>query len=102
MGESRTGSTGSGVTYSGVTFPEIIPTFQNYTNTIYSGDTLTCITSPCRVNFTLDPIFSGSYSSRDYSCETHYGTGLYDSCNPPQLYPVGTGSIVIILTHKSS
>lgn len=85
-----------------VTFPDIILTYQNYTNTTQSGDILNCTTSPCRVNFTLDPIFTGSFSSRDYTCEIRYGTGVYDSCNPPQLYPIGTGSIVIALTHKNS
>ncbi|MBC7503738.1 lamin tail domain-containing protein [Candidatus Gracilibacteria bacterium] len=88
--------------FTGVTFPEIIPTFQNYTNITHSGNILTCTTSPCRVNFTLDPIFTGSYLSRNYICEIRYGTGVYDSCNPPQLYLVGTGGIDISLTHKGS
>jgi hypothetical protein len=85
-----TTSSSSGFTSSGVTFPDIIPTFQNYTNTNNSGDTLTCVTSPCRVNFTLDPIFTGSLLAKNYTCQITYGTGVYDSCNPPQLYPIGT------------
>ncbi len=85
-----------------VTFPEIILTFQNYTNMTHSGDILTCVTSPCRVNFTLDPIFTGSFVYKNYTCEIHYGTGVYNSCNPPQLYPIGTDSIEIILTHRAS
>ncbi len=54
------------------------------------------------MNFTLDPIFTGSFLVKNYTCEIHYGTGVYDSCNPPQLYPIGTGSIEIVLTHKVS
>jgi hypothetical protein len=54
------------------------------------------------VNFTLDPIFTGSFLAKNYTCEIHYGTGVYDSCNPPQLYPIGTGAIEIIVTHKTS
>lgn len=89
-------------TRSGVIFPEIVPTYQNYTNTSHSGDTLTCVTSPCRVNFTLDPIFTGGLLAKSYTCVINYGTGQYDSCNPPQLYLIGTGSIEIILTHRAS
>ena len=109
-GITSTGTTDSDTTNSGilqqsytwVTFPQIIPTFQNHTNTTHSGDTLTCVTSPCRVNFTLDPIFTGSFAYKNYTCEIHYGTGVYTSCNPPQLYPIGTDSIEIILTHRAS
>lgn len=86
---------------SGVTFPDIIPVFQNYTNTTNSWDTLTCTTSPCRVNFTLDPIFTGAYSSHDYTCEIHYGTGVYN-CNPPHLYVIGSGSILIEIIHRAT
>ena len=85
-----------------VIFPQIIPTWQNYTNTSHSGDTLTCVTSPCRVNFTLDPIFTGWLLAKSYTCEIRYGTGLYTSCNPPQLYPIGTDSIEITVTHRAS
>lgn len=98
-GVTNTGTTSSS---SGITFPEIVPTFQNYTNTTQSGDILTCTTSPCRVNFTLDPIFTGSFLAKNYSCEIRYGTLVYDSCNPAQLYPIGTGSIEIVLTHRAS
>jgi hypothetical protein len=31
-----------------------------------------------------------------------YGAEKYVSCNPGQIYPVGTGSIEITLTHKAS
>lgn len=85
-----------------VTFPDIIPIFQNYTNTTFSGNIFTCTMSPCRVNFTLEPIFTGSFLERNYSCQISYGTENYETCNPPQLYLVGTGSIEVSLTHKSS
>jgi hypothetical protein len=102
--QGGTGTTNTGATSSssGIIFPEIIPTFQNYTNTTHSGDTLTCMTSPCRVNFTLDPIFTWALLAKNYTCEIRYGTGVYDSCNPPQLYPIGTGSIEITITHRAS
>jgi hypothetical protein len=51
----ETGSTEMGE----VIFPEIIPTFQNYTNTTMSGSEFLCTTTPCRLNFTLEPIFTG-------------------------------------------
>ncbi len=98
---SISGSWNTSTTNSGVTFPDIIPVFQNYTNTTNSWDTLSCTTNPCRVNFTLDPIFTGAYRSHDYACEIHYGTGMYD-CNPPQLYMIGTGSILIEIIHRST
>lgn len=101
---SENESSGTGNTefaHSGITFPDIIPIFQNYTNTTLSWDTFTCTTSPCRLNFTLDPIFNGSYIAKDYICKVLYGTGIYD-CNPPQLYLIGTGTIEIRLIHKSS
>ena len=99
--ESNTWSSQTGEIQTEIQFPEIIPTFQNYTNTTFSGNTLTCTTSPCRLNFTLDPIFTGSFQAKDYTCEVFYGTGKYD-CNPSQLYPIGTGSIKVDIIHKSS
>ncbi|MDD2693372.1 MAG: lamin tail domain-containing protein [Candidatus Gracilibacteria bacterium] len=85
-----------------IPFPDIIPTFQNYTNATFSGNLLTCTTSPCRVNFTLEPIFTGSFIEKDYTCQISYGTENYDTCNPPQLYLTGTGNIDVQLTHKNS
>ena len=96
-----TGAIYPGTTDTWVIFPDIVPTWQNYTNTTHSWDTLTCITSSCRVNFTLDPIFTGSIIARDFICQIGYGNGVYD-CNPPQLYLIGTGAIEIVLTHRSS
>lgn len=54
------------------------------------------------MNFTLEPIFTGSWLEKDYMCQISYGTGQYDTCNPPQLYLIGTGSIEVSLVHKSS
>ncbi len=85
-----------------IAFPEIILTVQNYTNTTNSWNFITCTTSPCRINFTLDPIFTDVYIAREYTCEIQYGTWVYASCNPPQLYPIWTWSIDITLTHKNS
>lgn len=110
-----TGGTNSGniippLTSTGVTntwdsleaaFPIIIPTWQNYTNATLSGDILTCTTLPCRANLTLEPIFTGSFLAKNYTCEIRYATGVYD-CNPPQLYLSGGESITIKLIHKTS
>lgn len=85
-----------------VAFPELIPTFQNYTNTTNSWDLLTCTTMPCRVNFTLEPIFTGTFLEKDFSCQITFGTGVYNTCNPPQLYPTSSGSIEILLTDKAT
>ncbi len=91
----------TGASQPEITFPDISPTFQNYTNTTHSWDILICTTSPCRLNFTLEPIFTGAYIAKEYTCEVLYGTGRYD-CNPPQLYLIGTGSVEIRLIHKST
>lgn len=110
LNTAQTGSTASGSTesmswvmFSGsmIEFPDIIPIFQNYTNTTLSGDTLTCTISPCRLNLTLEPIFTGGFISKNYICEVRYGTEVYD-CNPPQLYLSGTNRIEILLIHKKS
>lgn len=55
-------------------FPEIIPTFQNYTNTTFSGDTFTCHITPCRLNLTLEPLFSPPFLLKDFSCQILYGS----------------------------
>lgn len=81
-------------------FPEIIPIFQNYTNTIFTGsNTLICNTSPCRVNMNFDNIFTGAFASKNYTCEITYQDQLYD-CNPPQWYLVGSGNISIKIIEK--
>lgn len=100
--ESNSWSSHSWEIQSEIQFPEIIPTFQSYTNTTFSGNILSCTTSPCRLNFTLDPIFTGSFESKDYTCQIQYGTGIYNTCNPSQLYLIGTGSIGITITNKLS
>ena len=50
----QTGATNTGE----IAFPEIIPAFQNYTNTTQSGEYIICTTTPCRLNFTLESIFT--------------------------------------------
>lgn len=87
---------------TGIVFPEIVLTLQNYTNTTLSGDTITCTTSPCRMNFTLEPIFTGGFLERDYTCSVRLAGDIYESCNPPQLYPLSSGSLDITLIHKAS
>lgn len=96
--ESEQAKTDSGI----VVFPEIIPTFQNYTNTTDSWDVLICTMVPCRLNFTLEPIFTWWFLQKDFSCQVSFGTGIYDTCNPPQLYPTASGAILLILTHKAT
>ncbi|NRH21280.1 lamin tail domain-containing protein [Candidatus Gracilibacteria bacterium] len=98
----NTGYTQTGEIQSEIQFPEIIPTFQSYTNATFTGNILTCTTGPCRLNFTLEPIFTGSFQSKDYTCKIEYGTGIYNTCNPSQLYLIGTGSIQVSITNKTS
>lgn len=94
--------TQTGEIQSEIQFPEIIPTFQSYTNATFTGNILTCTTGPCRLNFTLEPIFTGSFQSKDYTCKIEYWTGIYNTCNPSQLYLIGTGSIQVSITNKTS
>ncbi len=109
-GSSHTGwvvrsmvNTGSqALPHSHIPFPESTLTFQNYTNTSHSGDMIMCSTTPCRLNFTLDPIFTGSFLAREYQCEVRYGTGIFHTCNPPQLYLSGTWDIDITIIHVVS
>lgn len=57
---------------------------------------------PCRVNFTLEPIFTGTFLEKDFTCQITLGTGVYDTCNPPQLYLTSTGSIEMLLMDKAT
>lgn len=97
-----TNSTWSTISSGSATIPEIIPTFQNYTNTTNSGDILTCTTMPCRVNFTLEPIFTGTFLEKDFTCQITFWTWVYNTCNPPQLYPISPGDIDILITDKAT
>ncbi len=101
---TNTGNTNSWNTDSWVNipFPEMQFTFQNYTNTTLSGNIFTCNMSPCRLNFTLEPIFTGGFLEKDYICRIEYAWNIYETCNPPQIYPTASFTgIVIQITWKS-
>jgi hypothetical protein len=83
-------------------FPQLELSFQNYTNTIFSWEVFTCSNSPCRVNFTLEPIFTWGFLEKDYICKIEYAGNIYETCNPPQLYPIPSFTgIVVQITRKS-
>lgn len=94
--------TNSWITNQTILFPDIAPIFQSYTNTSFSWDIFICTTSPCRLNMTFESIFTGSFLSKNYLCNFQYGTGTYDTCNPPQIYLTGTWEIIFTLTEKIS
>ena len=84
-------------------FPEIIPLFQNPTNATLSGNIFLCQNNngDCRVNLTLDPIFTGAYLSRDYLCEVSTGSIVLSTCNPNTLSFRSDGKIEIALREQS-
>ena len=76
-------------------FPEIISTIQHPTNAVFSGGNWYCATGQiCRINITFDPIFTGSYLSKNFSCEIITETGSLPTCNPNTFY-FSTGSTVV-------
>jgi hypothetical protein len=87
-----------------ILFPEIIPTIQSPTNASFSWDIFTCTSSDCRINITLEPIFSSGFAMRDYSCS--FGTGDFfipdSDCNPNTLYFSSSGSLRIELRNKKN
>ncbi len=103
--ESGTGIVGSGniSLWSGVfLFPEIIPILQSPTNASLSGSVFLCVGSnlPCRINLTLETLFTGWLLIRDYICEVGTGTLSLIDCNPNTLYFVSSGSVMIRLREK--
>ena len=103
--ETGTGMVGSGMIalWSGTfLFPEIIPILQSPTNASLSGNTFICIGSnlPCRINLTLEPIFTGWLLMRDYICEVGTGTTVLIDCNPNTLHFTSSGILMIRLREK--
>lgn len=94
--------TGSEV-YSGtIRFPQIALAFQRYTDMTASGEILFCREVSCRLNVTLESIFSSDFPARDYQCQIFFSGTLLETCNPPQLTFSGSDIFTIILTHRSS
>lgn len=101
----NTWTTSTGITYienTGIIFPSIIPTLQSPTNATFSGDIFFCISSDCRINLTLEPIFSSGFAMKDFSC--YFGTGVFMTfdadCNPNTLYLSSSGNLNIELVSK--
>ncbi len=94
----------SGSMSTGILFPEIIPMIQSPTNATLSGEIFVCTTTDCRINITLEPIFSSGFAMRDYSCA--FGTWeiltLDSDCNPNTIYFSHPGQLIIELVSKTS
>ena len=87
--------------YASITFPEIIPTRQEPTNATLSDNIWDCgLSQPCRINVTFDPIFTGSFLSKNYICEVITATGTLTTCNPNTLYFSTGSSFSLRLTSK--
>ena len=89
---------------TGILFPEILPVLQSPTNAILSGSAFLCDQSnlPCRINFTLDPIFSGAYQKSKYLCQISTWWLIISNCNPATFYFLSTGILSIDLTDRSN
>ena len=85
-----------------VIFPLIFPTLQSPTNATFSGDIFICTTLDCRINLTLESIFSSGLLMRDFLC--YFGTGeiltLDTDCNPNTFYFSSSGNLIIELVSK--
>lgn len=84
-------------------FPEIVPALQSPTNATLSWDTFTCSMSECRINITLEPLFSSGFLMREYLCYFSTGWELTpdSDCNPTTWYPSRSWSITIELREKA-
>jgi hypothetical protein len=85
-----------------VSFPDIVPTIQNYTNTTLSGNTFICRETPCRLNLNFESIFGTTYSPSSYSCRVSYGWVVEEKCNPPQWNPTQAWSFAVRIIHKAT
>lgn len=102
---SGTVSTDSISSSSGISFlfPEIIPTLQSPTNATLSWESFACTTIDCRINLTIEPIFSSGFAMREYQC--YFSTGdilVFDTdCNPNTIYYTHSWILVIELREKA-
>jgi Lamin Tail Domain len=87
---------------TGGVFPEVLLTIQNYTNARYESWAFFCTEIVCRINLNFEPIFTRSMKSTNYNCHIVFGTGEYQSCNPPQFTFSQSWSIQFILTEKAT
>lgn len=89
--------------WSSIDFPEIFPYLQSPTNALFASWAFECMESSCRINITLDPLFSSGYSMKDYFC--YFWTGevllLDTDCNPTTYYFTSSGSIDIELVARN-
>jgi hypothetical protein len=86
-----------------IQFPDIVLTLQSPTNATLSGEVFTCTTYDCRINLTLEPIFSSGYAMKDYVCL--FGTGwvrvIDIDCNPNTIYYTHSWVLDIELQSKN-
>lgn len=85
-----------------VSFPEIVPTIQNYTNTTLSGNVFICRETPCRLNLNFEPIFNSIYPSDSYGCQVSYNGTTEDKCNPSQWTPTSAWWVEVRIIHKAT
>lgn len=85
-----------------VSFPEIIPTIQNYTNTTLSGNTFICRETPCRLNLNFESIFDSVHLTSSYSCQIVYNGNIEDKCNPSQWNPTSAWGFEVRIVHKAT
>ncbi len=96
-------ASGAPLSWAYFRFPEIVPTLQSPTNATLSWDTFTCSMSECRINITLEPLFSSGFLMREYLCYFSTGWELTPDtdCNPTTWYPSRSWSITIELREKA-
>lgn len=82
-------------------FPVLQIELQSPSNVTQSGNILTCENwAPCRVNLTLESIFSSAFPMRDYVCEISFSGTMLEDCNPNTLYFDSDDRVKIALKHK--
>jgi hypothetical protein len=85
-----------------IIFPEIIPILQSPTNATLSGEIFTCNDRECRINLTLEPLFSSGISMGNFLCS--FGTGglltVDTHCNPNTYYFSASGNLDVAIKSK--
>ena len=93
----------TGITATGILFPDIFPTIQFPTNAVLSWSIFDCTSqSPCRINLTFDPIFTGWFLPSQYLCEIITNTEILTTCNPNTLYFSSWEILSFRLTSKNN
>ncbi len=110
VSNTNNSSTFSGVIHSGstfswnISFPPIIPSLQSPTNALFSSGVFICHVIDCRINLTLEPVFSTWFLMKDFSC--FFGTweilALDADCNPNTYYFPSSWNIWVEFVSKAN